>query len=209
MTIGVIQRSAGHLPGSAVITQVKQSAILGDDLFLQLGIQLPKHGDTRTEVLRVPFKDIGLLGPSESAIPLDVDELRFAPPTVGYWVPEGVIPTGATPVYPEYIDVASSQALDERLTSLASGVHVVIAPLFHFQWDRLTQPPPHDGLVPAGGQVILAIRIEGVPGADSDLFSFNVARKKNRAWLLLTPLTVVGDIVTFPIQLFIISRGDL
>ena len=208
MTMGVVHRSAGMSPWYARITQVYQSATLGNDLFLQLGVQSHDYPNTRAVVLRVPFKEIGHYRENTSAVRLDVDNLRFQPPHVGYWVEGGMIPADASPIQVEYVDLSSSEALDHHLASLAPGIHVLITLDVHTYQDRLTQPPiPHDGAVPSGAHIVVANRIDGVAGADSHLWSFNEARKRNHAWLLLTPLTVIGDIVTSPIQLLYIL-GD-
>jgi hypothetical protein len=217
LTFGVIQRSAGRTDRDARITEVRQSATLGHDLFLRLGVQSHKHPETRMVVLRVPFDEIGRLPfnekgepqPSAGAVRLEVDELLFQPPGVGYWVPDGEIPTGSSPVQAEYVEFGWD-SLETRLAALPSGIHVLIVLDIDSYREQLAGPVLRNGAVPAGAHVVLARRVEVNEPETSHLWSFNEARKKNRAWLLLTPLTVAGDIATCPFQLLyaLIMLGD-
>jgi hypothetical protein len=208
LTKGVVDRAAGRAPWYADITQVKESGTVGDTLFLVLGLRSRERPALGTVLLRVPLEDVGTYRHSEPAEPLQSDSLRLQAPALGYLENRTSLPDDAQTIAVEYIDLCSEQALEDRIYTLPLGIHVLIVLDIYSCADRRTNPPVQgDGVVPERAHVLLVRRIPDAAPRTFPLWAFNEARKKNRAWLLLTPLTIVGDIVTSPIQLLIVL-GD-
>ena len=208
LTKGVVDRASGRTPWYADITQIKQSGTVGDTLFLQLELRSRERPASGTVLLRVPFEDIGTYRHGEPAGPLERDSLRLQAPALGYLEAGTALPDDARPIEVEYVDVRSQQALEDRVYTLPFGIHVLIVLDIYSSAGRTATPlVQRDGVVPERAHVLLVRRIPDGAPRQFPLRAFNEARHKNRAWLLLTPLTIVGDIVTSPIQLLILL-GD-
>jgi hypothetical protein len=208
MTRGVINKAYDRYPPYVDIKKVNSAATLDETLFLNLQVQSQDRPVSRTVVLKVPFEDIDTYRHGPPAVPLDLDGLSLQRPSLGYFEPTTTFPRGVKPLNVEYVDPGGRQALDDHIYNLPIGIHVLIVLDLYTKADRKDKPEPEpDGTIPSKARLTLVWRIpDGAPRVNP-LWPYSESPQKNRAWLFMTPLAVVGDIVTFPVQLLIVF-GD-
>jgi hypothetical protein len=184
---------------------IERAALHGNDLYLELKPKSEseslKEGDSLLVRIRIKdlkrrrFRQLSPFG-VEARIPrLPIRVAKSA-----------VLPDDAIPVAVQRITIGSLEEWNEVVVS-ASGepeVRVVFVedeavPMFPFV------ASPNSGLEMFSP--IIAISLPSL-GADSKIVVAQEYVQKprgRRAWLLLTPLTLVADVVTFPFQLYLLT----
>lgn len=207
LTNGVIDKAYDRYPRSVVIERIRAATSSNDTLFLILEVHPYGEKSSQTILFRIPFQDIGTSRHGPSATPLNQNDLSIQAPTEGYLEPIAALPDGVNPLEVEFVRRGSRQDLDDRIYNLPIGLHVLIMPGPYTKSDGAGKGAPGDGAVPDGAKILLVRRIPEHAPRQTPLWPFVEVREKHRAWLFLTPLAVVGDIVTSPFQL-IIALGD-
>src|SRR4029077_9768737 len=105
------------------------------------------------------------------------------------------------PIAVEYLEVKDHLELDDQVYALPLGVHVLVVRTLYGGTAGSFPALPHDGTVPSGTQLLLVNRSAAHAPRRDSLGGFTQVPHIHRAWLILTPFSVVGDIVTFPFQL--------
>lgn len=92
--------------------------------------------------------------------------------------------------------------IEPALGALPVGVHVVALAYDESAQDAQAWTEYDDAtLSRRGSTTVLVVRAANGSTRDTMLWGLDEPRKKRGALLLLTPFAVVGDIVTFPLQL--------
>jgi hypothetical protein len=96
---------------------------------------------------------------------------------------------------------------DLLFREISDAIHVLVQPDFDsgaYPWPKGTST---DASVPTILKILVVRSIPDLSRRHATLRPFSEVPKKHRAWLFMTPLTIVGDIVTSPFQLLIVL-GD-
>lgn len=215
LTTRVIDRAFDRYPTHARITEVKGAATLNADLYLVLGLTSEKFDSTGTVMLKIPLRDIGAGRSSVRATSIEQDGLQLRAPYVGTFEPTSALPAAATPVTIHEVPNDPSKAhydleldMEDWIYSRPPGIYVMVVPYFLEDTEtKLKSSPLPIGTIPRNGYLLVVRRDADHAPRKQRMWGFDEYTKKRRALLFLTPLTVVGDIVTFPFQL-IYMLGD-
>ncbi len=200
MTKGVINKANDKYPPYVDITRVVGAATSNDTFFLTLEVQSRRPSPSTTVLFTIPFEDISGVRHGPPAAPLQLEGISLQAPALGYISSTGHLPENASSLAIEFFE--ANQDLTDRISSLPTGIHVLVQPDFDSGAYRRT-----DASAPTIVKVLVVQIIPDLSPGHAVLQPFSEFPKKRRAWLFLTPLTIVGDIVTAPFQLFMVL-GD-
>ena len=200
MTKGVINKANDKYPPYVDITRIVSAATFNETLFLTLEVQSRRPSPSQTVLFTIPFEDIGGVRHGPPGTALTLEGISLQAPALGYVSSTDHLPEGASFQAIEFFN--ANQDLTDRISSLPTGIHVLVQPDFDSGAYRRT-----DASAPTIVKVLVVQIIPDLSPRHAILRPFSEVPKKRRAWLFMTPLTIVGDIVTAPFQLLIVL-GD-
>ena len=205
MTKGVINKAYDKHPPYVDITRIVSAATFNETLFLTLEIQSRRPSPRETVLYSIPFDDIGGVHHGPPATPLTLEGISLQAPALGYISTTGHVPEGATAQPIEFFN--ANQVLADHIHSLPVGIHVLVQPDFDSGAYPRPKGTPTDASIPPIVKILVVRSIPDLSRVHASLRPFSEVPKKHRAWLFMTPLTIVGDIITSPFQLLIVL-GD-
>jgi len=201
LTTSVVEKAKGEPWHYLRVRQVQQAGVLDENLYLKLGIERDRDQVQHTIVLKVPVGN-GELPTPEGEFRLQTASLSLTPPSVGSYVSSGEMPAGVTSVPVEFLETTGYEDLEDHISTLADGVHVLISQTNYFRsLTAMPSAPPEDGVVPKDAELLVVLKDPGHAPRRQPVSPFGETPHKRPAWYLVTPFSVIGDIVTFPIQL--------
>lgn len=209
MTTGVVNKALDRYPTTAYIRKIERAALDRNDLYLLLDVESLKFKATGRVLLKVPIQDIGEGGMSEGADSFAGGGLQLKAPYVGVFQTSMDIPSQAEPVTIHNVPVDPGEDYDDPELAMADwiytrspGIYVMNVPYFlEDTQTRESTPPLPAGEIERNGYLLIVRREKDHAPREQRMWGFSEYTRKRRSLLFLTPLTVVGDIVTFPFQL--------
>lgn len=201
LTYMTVHEARNPHPHFSSLVTVTEAALHEDQFFLALrvGRHSGKQKTFETLVIRMRLSDLDLKSPSEPLAVTHPGESRMRMPirlTGKEAMPKG---SRAIPLVP--MDIESLAALHDHVLREPPEPRVLVVTLPEGERPISGAKDSEGGRHPPAGPVIVLVH----PGEDS-VSRIAVTRdfverpRVRRALLLLTPLTVVGDALTFPVQ---------
>lgn len=202
MTAGVIGKARGETWHRIRISKVDAAGVLGEEIYLKLLVDRDQEQGSHPLVLRVPLDQVDGTGVESSRTGCRLGGTSVRPPSVGYYADMTGLPEGARPLAVEYFEAATYNDFLDHLYGMPEGLHVLISwSDYSLTKSEPAPAPPGDGSLPKNARLILVNRLADHAPRQVQVQDFSETPKKHGAWYLLTPFTVVGDIVTSPFQL--------
>jgi hypothetical protein len=200
-TSSVLDRARDGDPELVPVERFERAATKDEQLYLLLDVRNTRSNHVHSVVLRIPFGEIGLRRYPDEPSFRD-GGLTLLPPLTGYLERGNAVPTDAEPLPIEQLTFPTFADREDYLKGL-TGIHVLRTTVIETDQALGLAPGPEDRRRNESGVLI----VRGARGQDpqeSAVGSFTEAPKGHAAWYLLTPLSVVGDAVTSPVQLIAI-----
>jgi len=202
-TGGVVRLSGAEHVHLQSIASVAKASLRAESLFVTLDLQSAHRSSISTYLLEIPLT-FPMALPDESAPhPFSANGNLLQHAGKGLLRPISDLPADASeiPVIP--VTLEDLGGLEAIANGRGPGVHVFSITYTPDPLVRRKQELSSGQQLPAGP--FLGVVKVASSGSTESLLVGDVHKKttKHKAWLLLTPLTVAGDLVTFPIQLIL------
>jgi hypothetical protein len=210
LTSGVIYESGKGDSALGWVTAIQTAQLSGDELFLTINARRPSDSPPvwQTLIVRTRLSEIESIGPTDLA-PAN-PPIHKSPSRLKVRVKTArSIPDDARPVPVIPITLSDVSELPEFVNQLPNEVHVLLVSIRTY--DQLERNPQSLGMIHPHSHSTLLSLVRPSDKGELEIGltkGFKDKSKKRRAWLLLTPLTVAADVVTFPLQLLAILAID-
>lgn len=201
LTSNLFFEAKGGVPHQAKITAIQSASVQGDKLLLRVEIDPSGRAAPRDAQLRIPIAHIGSFVSSGSGY--EVGNVALESRELACLESPDFSSIGSTSLRIRGLRVKSYEDFESALKALPVGVHVVALTFDDQAQDGQSSWTEGDEatLDHRSSTTVLVMRGDDGSTKHTMIWGFDEQPKKRRALLLLTPLTVVGDIVTFPLQL--------
>jgi hypothetical protein len=185
----------------APIVRIAGASRTVDSLFVTLEVESSGESGPSAYTLEIPLNMPELAVQNEQAPPVMVDGLGLHHVTTANLSVGGQVPAGTQAIPIQTVTVANLAEVTDLARQHGSGLYVFSVTYSPTPSNR-HQPKPSSGRALPYGPILTVVQM-APKGEPEHVLVADVHEKTHThgAWILLTPLAVAGDIVTFPLQL--------
>lgn len=202
LTIGVVNEALGNFPHEAKIKSIRGALTQGDDLIVHVDVKTRGRNGAQDVLLRVPISKIGSYQFVPRSAPFEEGNLKLTPRATGCFETAKSLPVDSKRLPIEKVTVRHQGELDGLVSLLPVGVHVLAVTFESKPSEREPRfVEAESAELPKNASMALAVRNVDGHSQSEIIWGFEKQPSMQGAWLLLIPLTVVGDVVTLPLQI--------
>ena len=184
----------------APILRISGASRTVDTVYILLEVQPSNEGPPTSYTLDIPL-NLPELAMQDLAPPAEAEKLPLHHVTTSSLRPGGQLPMDTQPLQVQAVQVVSLTEVTDLARSQGPGLHV-FSVTYSPPPSKREQPKSSTGRALPSGPILAVVQMTP-NGEPEPVLVADVHEKTHHhgAWILMTPLAVAGDIVTFPLQL--------